>query len=742
MAPPVNTHIAAAANDAPIVDPKEDRLQRAGFAKQVAASILSVDATSGFVFGLNGTWGSGKTSVINMIRHHLASAVAEKRIVITEFRPWWFSGQEQLIQQYFRHLWSVFKKPDVPGAMAKLGDAFECMGNIFDKLSSAPNVPGSYGWAGRAMQAVAFAFSSDARARQMSLDEWRGKAIAQLAGQKARLLIVIDDIDRLAPDEIAQMLQVVKAVGNFPNTIYLLSFDVLVVEQALERVQAGSGREYLEKIVQIPIDLPRPDSSALHRLFFAQLDPILEGTPEQIWKPSDWTFLFWDVISHYLESIRDVNRTLNRLRATYPLIRGEVNGPEFVALQVLYLFEPLLVEYVQSNKKVFVDEVSEMDGRHGQRQGDRADAEKFLDTLRLANREAARAALRRFFPNWAARADRTGGYTHHWLSNWRREKRMRHPEVFGLFFTLQVPPGDITAAEMAQILDTTRDPAAFAAELLRLVKERRPDGTTRARDFLDRLQDYTENGIPVENFAPVLAALFNVGDALSVEADAIGMFSTDNAMMVLRVIHQLTKRLQTQQERHQILREAMIQGAATYTIVHKAAVLGQEHGKFGAKDNLSQEPMRTVSAEQLADLEAIAVDKIRTAAKDGRLLATPRLISILHSWKEWAGVDEPRAFVSGVVVKDERFVAVAEGVSGRSRSVSEAGVREWTSVDVETLVEFIGQAPDALAKRAEMLLSTISVSLTPKQRDVLQTLIDNVRNPKNKWGDPIREGHT
>jgi hypothetical protein len=48
---------------------------------------------------------------------------------------------------------------------------------------------------------------------------------AALAGQKTRFLIVIDDIDRLAPDETLLIFRLVKSVGRLPNVIYLLVFD-------------------------------------------------------------------------------------------------------------------------------------------------------------------------------------------------------------------------------------------------------------------------------------------------------------------------------------------------------------------------------------------------------------------------------------------------------------------------------------------------------------------------------------
>ncbi len=71
-----------------------------------------------------------------------------------------------------------------------------------------------------------------------------------------KILIVIDDIDRLNNNEIQQIFQLVKMLGNFPNTIYLLSMDDTIVANSLKEVQKYDGYKYLEKIVQVPLRLP------------------------------------------------------------------------------------------------------------------------------------------------------------------------------------------------------------------------------------------------------------------------------------------------------------------------------------------------------------------------------------------------------------------------------------------------------------------------------------------------------
>ena len=91
----------ASVGDNPIKHATQDRLQRSTGAASVAADIRSVDASEGYVIGVVGPWGSGKTSIVNMICEALQ---AEPAIPVIEFNPWIFSGTDELVLAFFREL--------------------------------------------------------------------------------------------------------------------------------------------------------------------------------------------------------------------------------------------------------------------------------------------------------------------------------------------------------------------------------------------------------------------------------------------------------------------------------------------------------------------------------------------------------------------------------------------------------------------------------------------------------------
>ena len=100
--------------DQPITKCSEDKLGRTSFAEPLAQAILSYKSDECVVLGLFGSWGTGKTSLINMCLECINKAVVsysenEKPIVI-KFNPWNYSGQQQLIVQFFNHLSAALSK--------------------------------------------------------------------------------------------------------------------------------------------------------------------------------------------------------------------------------------------------------------------------------------------------------------------------------------------------------------------------------------------------------------------------------------------------------------------------------------------------------------------------------------------------------------------------------------------------------------------------------------------------------
>lgn len=254
------TTIAA---DHPIERVEDDALGRASVARRLALQLLALDSSQGLVAGVLGPWGSGKTSLINLVEEELRSTEA----TILEFNPWVFSGTKQLVASFFAELAAQLKVEtgydQVAERVAEYGDAFSGMGWL----------PFLGPWLERGSGFTKLLGKLFSRSEQ-GLVEKRDQLESTLEELEDPLVVVLDDIDRLEASEIRDVFKLVRLTASFPNMIYLVAFDRNVVESALDD-EGIPGRDYLEKILQLAIDLPVIPDRVLKTQIFSAIDNVL-----------------------------------------------------------------------------------------------------------------------------------------------------------------------------------------------------------------------------------------------------------------------------------------------------------------------------------------------------------------------------------------------------------------------------------------------------------------------------------
>jgi predicted KAP-like P-loop ATPase len=234
-------------NDSPIETAEQDTFGVAHFALAIARSIANIKDPIGSTIAIQGSWGAGKSSAINLIRTELDGANSES-IIVAEFKCWWFRGDEALALAFLQTVHGAI----APTLGEAAGKAFKSLtkrlfqaGPVIGAGLTATGNPVLGSITGSATKYLDGLFSGGD-----SLEKVHSKLSRLLSQQKKRFLIIIDDLDRLKPDEMIAILQMVKSVGRLPNVIYLLSFDRNLLESAVDKLCPSEGPHFLEKIVQ------------------------------------------------------------------------------------------------------------------------------------------------------------------------------------------------------------------------------------------------------------------------------------------------------------------------------------------------------------------------------------------------------------------------------------------------------------------------------------------------------------
>ena len=343
-------------SDRPIELENEDTLDRCKFSKNFAKTLNDFKTNETFTIGLFGEWGSGKTSIVNMALNELEELQKNEvdKIIVLKFEPWHFTSSTQLFNQFLITLANKFisKKTkalnQVGQALGKYSSAFEYAEMIpVPILNQVVAKLGKWG-----ANKIGESLQNNLEAKDILKQKDAVVKILQNLNQK--ILIVIDDIDRLDNEQIRQVFQLVSAVAKFPNTIYLLVFDKNIVVKALEKVQEGDGEDYLKKVIQVPIQIPEIKTNKLFETLFNRLDKILNEHPQIRLYQDHWAFIFKYCIEPFIKNLRDISRLSNALEFKITNIADEIDFADIVGISALELREPKVYEWVKTHKNKLV----------------------------------------------------------------------------------------------------------------------------------------------------------------------------------------------------------------------------------------------------------------------------------------------------------------------------------------------------------------------------------------------------
>ena len=333
-------------DDKPIESPKEDKFGFKPLAETIASSISKMTSPEGTVIAINGPWGSGKSSFINLVRHHLDNSSENDELTIVDFKCWWFRGEEALTIAFFRELCSSMdlREEETKKAISQLGAQLLTKGSPLVGAVTNAFVPGAGSTAAGLTEFLASFIQQDE-----TIEELHEKICETLRSDSKRYLIIIDDIDRLSPDEALLIFRLVKSVGGLPNVMYLLAYDRQIAEKIVADRYPSEGPHFLEKIVQASFDLPEPTKLVLRDEYLRRACPsIIENkyrVNESRFKP-----LFDTIIGPEMKTPRDLLKILNPLVVTWSAVKGYVDVADFLCIETLRVKRPWLYHALRSNK--------------------------------------------------------------------------------------------------------------------------------------------------------------------------------------------------------------------------------------------------------------------------------------------------------------------------------------------------------------------------------------------------------
>lgn len=455
--------------DAPLTDEAEDRLDRQPFAAAVADAIARRSDRSSIVLGIYGPWGDGKTTVLNWIRKRLDRP--ETGVVVVAFNPWLIRDEATLLPAFFATLATALGRR-IGGRTEEIAGLLRRYGRVLAGISVG--IPGASIDPGTTAEAIGTALAD------RTLEDMKDEFERILREEGRRVLVVIDDIDRLDDGEIHVVFKLVKLAAAFEGISYLLAFDDDKVAAALatrysygrdDRGRNEGGYDFLEKIVQVPLRLPRARKEAVDAITLSGLQRALNDAGTEIEEADgrEFTLRYSQGLSPAIRSLRTAKRYANAAGFALPLLKGETYPIDVLSIEGINACYPALYAAMREHPAWFLlpyeFHLSNRDDEIKARQRDRL--EGALVSVEPGLREPARELIKRLFPQTEQLWSNFG--TADERAEWAQQQRVCSAEYFDRYFSYGVGAGEIGDRELDDALE---EPAEILVRTVALAERK------------------------------------------------------------------------------------------------------------------------------------------------------------------------------------------------------------------------------------------------------------------------------
>ena len=300
--------------DKPIDSIESDKLAYHSFAESIASAIIHNTWEESFSIGITGPWGAGKTSVLNLVKSQLEK---NHDIITIEFQPRQ-SASDRDIQKDFLSLLAETLASYHSGAQRIIQAYMQSLGTLPDSM-----------WAMRLLGSIS----------SVVITQRRNNLIEVINKINKKIVVFIDDFDRLTGEEIQEVLKLIDKNAAFPKTFFVTAYDK---KQANSVISSYFGHkdgtvDYTDKFFNLEVSLPirRQGNyvSVLRKHLYALADSkVVSYRREDLDAALPKLYPF---ISKYLPSIRDVKRFSNLISITLPQVEQDVFLGDYLLVSLI-----------------------------------------------------------------------------------------------------------------------------------------------------------------------------------------------------------------------------------------------------------------------------------------------------------------------------------------------------------------------------------------------------------------------
>ena len=595
-------------SDEEITDPSEDFLNIDRFAKHLAHTI-SINNFNHLTIGIIGSWGSGKSSLINLTLKPL-----EKEFIIIRFDPWFISNQNNLYLQFFKSIIDAFKKEEI-----KKENIFESKikskRKLFDKQNSTLENYFNYikdSSDELKINISEYILNSDNLKSYNSLEFHKKQCENYFKEFNSKVIIIIDNIDRLRSDEIVQIFTLVKSLADFKQFIYILSFDKEIVSKALKDMNF-EDKKYLDKIVQIPIIVPKISESKIDEMIMAKIEPIYKNHLEKF--NSNYQFnKIIDFLKLFIKDIRDLKRYKNILMFYIDAFAYDLNIDDFFLILAIQLFNYELYLKIKENEySLTIDKKEFEDNKNVQLRLPNSDKD-FKEIVGDENWIEFKHLFIHLFPKLNAK---NNPLTYEKYVSLEKNRNIATKDHFEKYFTLTLDNNNVSEVLIERLIKLKDIDEIYYIFTYNNNPDYNHSLLTQFRKSIPQ--------IPNNNIIFFIKALMKCGDELKTYIHT--------RRVIEWILEDLLTKTTNDVECFNILNECIDYENNILTVLECIYQLAFEYGLAGLNKSIKTEEEMPIKIEQVKKLISKTIKDVRKSSENNEFINHPFLQDILSYWE-------------------------------------------------------------------------------------------------------------
>lgn len=335
-------------SDDPVFRLDDDKLGYSPIVKRLSRILLKEKHNKSLSIGLIGPWGNGKSSVINLLKkniedkQYLKSSNVNSSPIVIHFLPYLNHKEDDIINEFFIALSDKLSKYN-----GKLSNQIISYSQKLTDLYKNKNVLGLL------ENHVTNVSDKPAKALYDDIDK-RLKEIDK------KIIVFVDDLDRLNDKEILQVLKLIRNTANFYNTIFVVAMDKQYVLGRLTSSNNILNSNFVDKFFQLEVFLPEIDQIILRNYVFDVLINSLKDF-EPLFE-SKLTLAFNDnknLFEDYVKNFRDAKRVINQIIYDYRNFGVEIDLKDFMNFTFFKLKFPKVLKLLNDNRYEYLESEAE-----------------------------------------------------------------------------------------------------------------------------------------------------------------------------------------------------------------------------------------------------------------------------------------------------------------------------------------------------------------------------------------------